>query len=130
MIATKEALCLRYFAFAIATMLVGLGWHLAPVPIRSLHDIVGDALWAMMMAWLIAAAMPTVRLVIASVVALLVCYAVELSQLLDTPALEAARTTTIGRLVLGTGFDARDLVAYALGVTIVALIRRSRASRN
>lgn len=126
----ETSLRMRALAFAIATMLAGLAWHYAPVPIRSLHDIVGDALWAMMMAWLIAAAMPRSRVVLASAAALFVCYAVEFSQLLHTPALDALRRTTIGRLVLGNGFDPRDLVAYAAGVTIVALMRRTRASRD
>lgn len=121
---------LHYLAFAVATMLVGLGWHASPIPNRALHDIIGDVLWAMMMAWLIAAAVPTLSVRAAATVALLVCYVVEFSQLLHTPALGALRGTTIGALVLGTGFDPRDLVAYAAGVTIVALMRRKSTTHD
>jgi hypothetical protein len=49
-------------------------------------------------------------------VALAICFAVEASQLVHTPALDALRATTPGRLVLGSGFDPRDLLAYAGGV--------------
>jgi len=49
-------------------------------------------------------------------VALAFCCAVEFSQLWHTPWLNAVRRTTAGHLVLGSGFNARDLVAYAGGV--------------
>ena len=52
------------------------------------------------------------------------CVAVELSQLIRTPALNALRRTTLGHLVLGTDFDARDLVAYAGGVLVAVMIER------
>jgi hypothetical protein len=41
---------------------------------------------------------------------------VEVSQLWHAPALDAIRATDIGHLVLGSGFDLRDLLAYLLGV--------------
>ncbi len=39
-----------------------------------------------------------------------------LADWLAAPTLDAWRATTLGHLVLGSGFDPRDLVAYALGV--------------
>lgn len=127
----------RALALAVATMIVGLGWHAAPVPMRSVHDIVGDVLWAMMMTWLVAAVGVRVDCkstlnptCIHAGIALLACYAVEFSQLLHTPALDALRRTTIGALVLGTGFDARDLVAYAAGVAIAAMITNAATTRD
>jgi acetyl esterase/lipase len=59
-----------------------------------------------------------------SAVAFGICVAVELSQLVHTPAIDAVRRTALGQLVLGSGFDARDLVAYAAGVSVAALLER------
>ena len=53
---------------------------------------------------------------------------VEFSQLLQTPALNAFRGTTLGHLVLGSDFDARDLAAYAGGVFISAMVVHRRKS--
>ena len=51
---------------------------------------------------------------------LLVSYAVECSQLLHTPFLEALRATRLGGLVLGYGFLWSDLVCYTVGALVCA----------
>jgi hypothetical protein len=94
----------------------------------AVRDILGDALWAMMIVWLVSAAAPGARLWTRGAVALGICYAVELSQLIHTPAIDAARATTLGQLVLGSGFDPRDLLAYAAGVAAAVFLDRTRAS--
>jgi len=48
--------------------------------------------------------------------ALAVCFDVESSQQFHTPMLDAIRRTVPGHLVLGSGYDPRDFVAYAAGV--------------
>ena len=40
------------------------------------------------------------------------------------PALDAFRRTTAGHLVLGSGFDPRDLAAYAAGVLTAVFLER------
>lgn len=72
----------------------------------------------MMMFWWIGAALPLVRRMVRAFLAIGICVAVELSQLYHVPWLDAIRATTPGHLVLGSGFDARDLVAYAVGVLV------------
>jgi len=74
------------------------------------------------MAWWIAAVIPTARRLTWGTIALAVCAAVETSQLYHTPALDALRRTTLGHLVLGSGFDPRDLAAYAVGVAAAVLL--------
>jgi hypothetical protein len=106
-----------YVVLALATIALGLvvHWHghaLGGVA----RDMLGDALWAAMIAWWVAAAAPQARRPVRAAVALAICVAVEASQLYHTPTLDALRGTTAGHLVLGSGFDPRDLVAYALGV--------------
>lgn len=50
--------------------------------------------------------------------ALLVSFTVELSQLYQAPWITAVRSYRIGHLVIGSGFDGMDLVAYAIGVVV------------
>ena len=120
-----------YVALALGTIGVGLlvHWHglgLGPTA----RDVLGDALWAVMVAWWVGALAPGARLGVRSAVALAVCVAVEVSQLAHTPALDALRRTRAGHLVLGSGFDPRDLAAYALGVAGAALLVRTVARRG
>lgn len=76
----------------------------------------GDALWALMVFLGIAfikPAMPAVRLAGA---ALALAWVIEASQLYQAPWLNALRASTPGHLVLGTGFQWLDLLAYAIGI--------------
>lgn len=112
-----------YLALAVATIAVGLAvhWHgasLGPV----LRDIVGDALWAAMMFWFVSALIPGLRLTARGIVALCICFAVEAGQLIDSPALDALRNSSVGHLVLGSGFDPRDFASYSVGVFVAMLI--------
>ena len=109
--------------------MVGLGVHLGTAAINpSARDVLGDVLWAAMIVWLVSVLAPVARLTTRSAVALATCAAVELSQLYHTPALDALRDTTGGHLVLGSGFDLRDFVAYAGGVCLAAIVDRTWAA--
>ena len=120
-----------WIGIALAVIAAGLVVHTLGLglPARA-RDATGDALWAVMVfAWL-GAIRPTSAVPVRAGVALAICWAVEISQAYHTPQLDAVRQTTFGRLVLGTGFDPRDLVAYALGVAVAAageLIATKRA---
>jgi hypothetical protein len=116
-----------FFSLALAVIVIGLAVHsfggaLAP----DTRDVLGDVLWAGMIALLIGAFSPVAPLPIRIAIAVAVCFAVELSQLYHTPSLDAARRTTIGQLTLGSGFDPRDLAAYVVGVLVVAFLERTR----
>ena len=119
-----------FIALAGATIAVGLLVHRRAFALGpAARDVLGDALWAMMIAWWAGALAPSARLVVRSAVAYAVCVCVEVSQLYHTPALDAVRATTAGRLVLGSGFDPRDLVAYGAGVALAALLEAALAAR-
>ena len=77
-----------------------------------------------MVAWLVGAAAPGAPLRLRAAAALAICAGVEMSQLYHTTALAALRRTTAGQLVLGSGFDPRDLMAYTLGVLVAAFLER------
>lgn len=122
---------IRYIALAVATIVAGLLVHLGGTALPSMvRDPLGDALWAMMIAWWIGALVPARPLLQRTAIALALCIAVELSQLLHTPALDALRRTTPGHLVLGSDFDPRDLLAYGVGVLAAMLLERWRTGRH
>lgn len=114
---------ISYIGLALATIAVGLLVHLrgAAIP-PDARDVLGDALWAMMITWWMGALIPRGTVVTRALIAYAICAAVEVSQLYHTPGLDAVRATTVGHLVLGSGFDPRDLVAYACGVAGAALL--------
>lgn len=124
---------LAYLALALATVGVGLAVHRGVVPLAPTpRDVAGDALWAAMVTWGVGALAPRLALARRALVALAWCWLVEASQRVHTPTLDALRATTPGHLVLGQSFDARDLLAYALGVAAAAALesawRRRRAA--
>jgi hypothetical protein len=124
-----------YVVLALSTIVIGLLVHRRGAMLSTAaRDILGDALWAAMIVWWISARVPLARPLARYGTAYAICALVELSQALHTPRLDALRATTIGQLVLGSGFDPRDFLAYALGVGAAALldaglVRKGRAPR-
>ena len=119
---------LTYLGLAATTIAAGLWVHSVTKTIGAdTRDVLGDALWAVMIVWLISAIAPRAQLLARGAVALAICVAVEFSQLVHTSSIDALRSSTIGHLVLGSGFNPRDLVAYALGVAAAALVERTIA---
>ena len=114
-----------HIALALGTVVVGLAVHLTGAGLPpAARDIVGDALWAAMMLWWVSALAPDAPLAGRAAVALGICFAVEWSQLHQSPGLDAFRRTRIGHLLLGSGFDPRDFAAYSAGVLAAAAIDR------
>ena len=117
---------LRYLVLAIGTIAVGLIVHRAGGMLPpALRDILGDALWAMMIVWWMGAAAPRSRLRTRGVAALAICVAVEISQRYHSPFLDGLRRTLPGHLVLGNGYDPRDLVSYAVGVVVAVVVAQT-----
>lgn len=116
---------LPYLALALVTIVVGLGVHGARTLDPSVRDVLGDLLWATMMMWWLGVVAPRSPLRLRAPAALAVCFIVEASQRYHPAALDALRRTTPGRLVLGSGFDPRDLVAYTAGVLLAAAVERA-----
>jgi hypothetical protein len=74
----------------------------------------GDALYTVLLYTLVVAVAPRVRPPVAGAVALAVSWAVEFAQLTSVPA-ELSSHSTLARLVLGSTFNAPDLLWYAVG---------------
>jgi len=115
----------RYLTLAMATIAVGMLIHFRgsflPPAVR---DVLGDALWAVMVVWWMGVAAPRLPLRIRGFVAFAICIAAELSQGYHTPALDAVRQTVPGQLILGSGYDPRDFLAYAAGVVVAVVLAR------
>jgi hypothetical protein len=75
----------------------------------------GDALYATAAYFLFALCSPGARPSRLAAGAFAFAAAIECAQLLTWPWLEAIRSTRVGALLLGQGFQVADLVAYACG---------------
>ncbi len=93
---------------------------------------VGDALYAVLVYVLVIGVVPAVSSRVAAAVAFAVCAALELLQLTGLSA-TVVEQVPAARYVLGTTFNAPDLLAYAAGVLLAAgvdaLVRRSAGRR-
>jgi hypothetical protein len=108
-----------------ATIALGLATRRFPSVFPSLLATYGgDALWAAMVYWLLAFLRPSASWRALAAGALGIAIAVECSQLVHTPWLDAVRATRLGALVLGQGFLWSDLVAYLAGVGLAVLMDR------
>ena len=115
----------RLLQLAATVVVIALGLASRAFP-QSLPDALGkypgDALWAMMIVFglgIFATRMRTWQL---ALWALLVCFAVEFSQLYQAPWIVGLRAHTLGHLVLGSFFGWADLIAYTAGVAVAAIV--------
>jgi hypothetical protein len=113
----------RYAAAVAATIAAGLASrrYAAQLP-WWLAKNAGDALYATMVFWGLGLVVPRARTASIALAAAAVCFAIELAQLYQAPWIDAVRATTLGRLVLGQGFHALDLVCYAIGAGLGAAL--------
>lgn len=104
---------------AILTVIIGLATHRG-LP-GAICDIAGDALYAILVYLLIALVVPRRTRAAVAVIAFAVCAGIELFQLTGLPREWASAFPPVG-LVLGSGFDVRDVIVYAGAVTAAALV--------
>jgi hypothetical protein len=108
----------------MAVLIVGgLGWRSGHLPFPGfLVKYGGDALWAWLVFLGLTAVFAKSRTLPLAIAALGVAGTVEFLQLHHGPWLEAARSTRLGRLALGTTFNPPDLIAYAVGIAVGAAV--------
>lgn len=119
----------RLIAFAALIVVVGAGLFVAKVlPSSTSTDIAGDALYSVAVYTGLVGLLPRARRLILAIAAIGWCVLVELLQLTGLPVALAERIPSIA-LVLGTGFDARDLVVYASAVLVAVSVDAAVRSR-
>ncbi|MCT4645281.1 MAG: DUF2809 domain-containing protein [Carboxylicivirga sp.] len=107
----------------ITTIIVGLASRKFAYLLPDFINLgLGDALWALMMYWIIGFIVPRLSIRNLAIATLAICFVVELSQLWQTDWLNAIRNNRFGALVLGRGFLWSDLIAYSLGVGMGVLL--------
>lgn len=110
----------RLAVAGVVVVAAGLAVHAVGGP-GAAADVAGDVLYAVLVALIARFLAPRARPWAPAAVALAFCAAIELLQLTWIPG-RAASAFPPAALVLGSGFDARDLAAYLLGVVLGAAL--------
>ncbi len=107
----------RYLFLIFGTIALGLASRYFT---QYLPDVVnlglGDALYALMMYWMVGFLFPHVSILRITLLSLNICFLIETSQLIQSDWLISLRKTRVGALVLGSGFLWSDWLAYSFGV--------------
>ncbi|MGN5636972.1 DUF2809 domain-containing protein [Streptomyces sp. AC154] len=111
---------------AVVTVAAGLG--VRTVADGDLAKYAGDALYTVLICALVALCAPRARPAVVAGTGLAVSWAVELLQLTGAPA-ELSRHSAVARLVLGSTFNAPDLLWYAVGAVAVWALLTAATSR-
>jgi len=107
----------HYFFLIISTILIGLASRRYSSHLPEIINLgLGDALWAIMMYWIIAFFFPRFSIQKLAFFSLSICFLVEFSQLLQADWINAIRNNRFGAMVLGKGFLWSDFVAYSIGI--------------
>lgn len=110
---------LTYLSSIIIVVILGLSSrHFAIYLPRWVNIYLGDCLWALMIFLIIGLLFRSKDTKWVAVVALILCYSIEISQLYHSSWIDTVRGTRIGGLILGWGFLWSDLVSYLIGIAI------------
>jgi hypothetical protein len=114
-----------YAAAGAVVMATGLLWrsHLFPLPV-SIAKYGGDAWWALLVFIGFGFLFTTASSLRIAVLAACFAGCIEFSQIYHAAWIDAVRATQAGHLVLGSTFNAPDLLAYATGIALGALAER------
>lgn len=109
----------------LALVVIGLGLLSRSAllsPTSFLGRYSGDTLWALLVYLLIRWLFPAQPVVRSACYAALFALAIEISQLYHALWIDRLRAMRLVQLVLGSGFLWRDLLCYAVGITIGAAL--------
>lgn len=106
-----------YFFLIISTIIIGLASRKYSSHLPEIINLgLGDALWAVMMYFIMGFFFPRFSVQKLAFLSLSICFLIEFSQLLQEDWIIALRNNRFGLLVLGKGFLWSDLVAYSIGI--------------
>lgn len=112
-----------YLLLTVLTMFTGLLSRRLTAYIPDIVDLfLGDALWALMIYFMIKMVFINFTPKKTAILGILFCFTIEFSQLYHSPWIDSIIATAIGGLVLGYGFLWTDLAAYLIGIGVGVLI--------
>ena len=103
-----------YFVLIILTIILGLGSRIAIIPVF-IYPYLGDYFYTIMYFFIIGFLFPNMKILKVTLISIGLCYVIEIFQLYQADWINNIRSTTLGRLTLGSGFLWSDLISYALG---------------
>jgi Protein of unknown function (DUF2809) len=110
-----------------ATLVIGIGllWRskLLPLP-YFVAKYGGDSLWALVVFLCLGFSFPRGSTTRMALLAVGFAWSIEFLQLYHAPWIDGIRSTRLGHLVLGSVFNSKDLLAYAVGVALGAWAER------
>lgn len=122
---TKSYKRIRWLLVGLGLVVIVLGLASRKYPglfPAALGNYPGDALWAVTLYLAIALIVPTMPVWKVAGITLAASSTVEFSQLYQADWINEIRSTRIGHLILGQGFDWVDLVAQTVGVGLAASV--------
>ena len=112
-----------YVLLALVTLVAGLMVRFAPLGLPwFVVKYGGSTMWAVMVYWLVALALPKLSPLKIAILAALIAASVECFRLYHAPALDSFRLTLAGRLLLGRVFSRRDIAAYWLAIAFTTIV--------
>ncbi|MFK8005016.1 MAG: DUF2809 domain-containing protein [Saprospiraceae bacterium] len=103
-----------YLFFIILTIGVGL-FSRSRFISELIYPYLGDLLYCLMFYFIFGFLFPKMKSVNVLLSCVAVCFAIEISQLIQVDWLNEIRNTTLGKWTLGSGFLWSDLVSYLIG---------------
>jgi hypothetical protein len=119
----------RWKAALALALTVAAGLSVRPVTGGAFGKYAGDALYATAVYWCVVLVRPAWPIRRTGLVAVAICWAIELFQLTPIPR-ELSADSTVSRLVLGSTFGGWDLAAYAVGGLLAAAVHAALRGRR
>lgn len=111
-----------YFTVLLLAPVAGIGSRTSEALPGFIQSHGGDFFWPIAAYALVSIPLYKRKIFSRSIIAFLFATLVELLQLAHWPVLEAIRSFTVGKLLIGTGFLWVDFIRYAGGIIFVALL--------
>ncbi|WP_242670918.1 ribosomal maturation YjgA family protein [Flavobacterium aquidurense] len=112
----------RPYYFILLLLIIFMGIMSRKTDLIPLY--IGDFLYAVMMYVFIRTLLIEKKSIQIMITSLLICYAIEFSQLYQAIWINELRNTLAGRYTLGQGFLWSDILAYTLGISLTFMIER------
>lgn len=108
-----------YILLIIFSILIGLGSRKFPEILPSFLSLyLGDTIWALMVFFMLGFIWTRKNSLYNGILTLVFSYMIEFSQLYHAAWIDNIRNTTLGSLVLGSGFLWSDLLCYTIGIIL------------